>query len=97
MDGFPPGFPLLVQNFFETLGSNPDKAVYKENDIRKALEFGAISLLILSKKTDKEKSHDLKKLAENISARIEVVSTETEEGQQFYNIGGMGALLRFKI
>ena len=87
----------ILQNFFETLGSNPDKAVYKEEAIRKALEFGAVDLLIVSKKLNKDLSHDLKKLAENISAKIEVVSTETEEGQQFYSIGGMGALLRFKI
>jgi len=35
--------------------------------------------------------------AGNISAEVEVVSIETEEGEQFWNLGGMGAILRFKI
>ena len=38
------------------------------------------------------------KLAKKIGAKIEWVSTETEEGIQFLNItGGMGALLRWPI
>ena len=87
----------LLENFFEKLGENPDMAIYDEKGIRKAIEYGAVETLILSKKLDKKLSNELKKLAENISSNTEIVSTETEEGEQFYNLSGMGALLRFKI
>jgi stalled ribosome rescue protein Dom34 len=51
----------------------------------------------LSKKTDKKLLKELRKIAENISSKVEVVSTETEEGEQFHNLSGMGAILRFKV
>ncbi|MCX6750744.1 MAG: hypothetical protein NTZ83_04760 [Candidatus Pacearchaeota archaeon] len=28
---------------------------------------------------------------------MELVSTETEEGKQFFNLSGIGALLRYKL
>ena len=87
----------LLEKFFEKLGENPDMAINDEKGIRKAIEYGAVETLILSKKLDKKLSNELKKLAENISSNTEIVSIETEEGEQFYNLSGMGALLRFKI
>jgi len=87
----------ILEKFFETLGEKPDLAFYKEKEIRKALEFGAVDTLILSKDAEKKLSKDLKKLAENIGSNIEVVSKETSEGEQFLNLSGIGAILRFKI
>ena len=37
------------------------------------------------------------KAAKKIGAKVEIVSTETDEGIQFYNLGGIGALLRWPI
>ena len=87
----------LLEKFFETLGEKPDLAKYKEKEVKKALEFGAVDILILSKDYDKKLAKELKKLAEKIGSTIEIVSTETEEGEQFNNLSGAGALLRFKI
>ena len=87
----------ILENFFDTLGSKPDKAAYEYKDVKRALEMGAVDTLILSKKLKKEVSKELIKLAENISSKIEIVSTETTEGEQFFNIGGIGAILRFKV
>src|SRR4030066_257012 len=39
----------ILEKFFETLGEKPGLAFYKEKDIRKALEYGAVNLLIISK------------------------------------------------
>jgi len=87
----------LLEKFFETLGEKPDLVVYKEKDVRKALEYGAVEMLLLSSKLDKTLITELKKLAEGISAKIEIVSVETTEGEQFQRLSGMGALLRYKI
>jgi len=87
----------LMERFFETLGEKPDMATLKEPDTKQALEYGAVETLFLSKDTDKKVAKELKSVAENISANIEVISTDTEEGQQFYNLGGIGAILRFKV
>ena len=87
----------LLENFFENLGEKPDMVLYNEEKIRKALEYGAVDKLILSKAIDKKLFSELKKLAQNISAEVHIVSTETIEGEQFLNLSGMGAILRFKI
>ncbi|PIO07841.1 hypothetical protein COU59_02760 [Candidatus Pacearchaeota archaeon CG10_big_fil_rev_8_21_14_0_10_34_12] len=87
----------LLEKFFETLGEKPEMVVYDEEGIRKALEYGAVEKLFLSKKIGKKILTELRKLAENISAEVHVVSLETTEGEQFYNLGGMGAILRYRI
>ncbi len=87
----------LLERFFETLGEKRDLVAYKEDEVRKALQYGAVDILLLSKDFDKEKSNELKPLAENIGSTIQIVSTETSEGEQFKNLSGVGALLRFRI
>lgn len=87
----------LLERFFDTLGSDPDKAVYKEKDLKKALEYGAVEILLLSKELDKTLLKELKKVGEDIGSVIEIISTETNVGKQFKNLSGMGAILRFKI
>ncbi len=88
----------ILDKFFETLGEKPDLATYGEANLRKALQYGAVETLILSKKGNKVLNKELKKLAESISSEIVVVSDETEEGEQFLNITkGVGAILRFRI
>jgi peptide chain release factor subunit 1 len=87
----------ILEKFFETLGEKPDLAYYKEKDIRKALQYGAVEMLIVSKGFDKKIAKELLELAGNIDSKIEIVSTETTEGEQFNNLSGIGAILRYKI
>ncbi len=88
----------LMERFFETLGEKPEMATLKEPDTRQALEYGAVETLFVSGALDfRPKVKELRPLAENIGANVEIISIETEEGQQFYNLGGIGAILRYKL
>jgi peptide chain release factor subunit 1 len=87
----------LLEKFFETLGEKPDLTALREAPTRKALEYGAVDMLILSKMVDRPLAKELTKMAYAINAKVEIVSIETEEGRQFNNLGGIGAILRFKI
>lgn len=87
----------LLDKFFESLGQTPDKTAYKYEDVRKSLEYGAVSLLLLSKELDFAKTKELRELAVNAGTDVEMVSTETEEGDQFNKLSGVGAFLRFKL
>jgi peptide chain release factor subunit 1 len=87
----------ILENFFEHLGEKPDITFYKEADVRKALQYGAVELLIVSKDYDKTLTREFLELAENAGSEVEIVSTETTEGEQFKNLSGVGAILRFKI
>jgi peptide chain release factor subunit 1 len=87
----------LIERFLTTLGEDPEMAVYEEKDIKKALEYGAVETLIVSKDLDKKLLKELRTKAESIDSVVETVSLDTEEGQQFKNLNGMGAILRFKL
>ncbi|PIZ81974.1 peptide chain release factor 1, partial [Candidatus Pacearchaeota archaeon CG_4_10_14_0_2_um_filter_30_11] len=73
----------ILERFFNSLGKDPKMTPYKYESVKKALEFGAVDLLILSKSFKKEQSSELKRIAEKMGTTIEVVSTETDEGDQF--------------
>ena len=87
----------LLEKFFETLGANREMAAYGEEEVKQALIYGAVETLILSKNLDKNLAMELKKMADNINAKTLIVSHETTEGEQFFNLSGIGALLRFRI
>jgi peptide chain release factor subunit 1 len=87
----------LLEKFFNMLGKDSVMAPYKLDEIKKALEMGAVGNLIFSNKLDKEIVKEIKPLAVNIGSTIEFVSDETDEGKQFLNLGGIAALLRFRV
>ncbi len=87
----------LLEKFFEKLGERDGLALYKKDDIKKSLEFGAVETLLISKSIDKTEVKELKNLANSTSANVEIISTETSEGEQFKNLSGVGAILRFKV
>ncbi len=86
-----------VENFLDNLGKNPEKTFLSEEDNRRALKLGAVDILFLSKELPKSLTKEFKELAKNIGSKVKIISTETEEGGQFYNLGGIGSILRFKV
>jgi peptide chain release factor subunit 1 len=88
----------IIEEFFMTLGKYPEKAAYGEEKTRKALERGAVYKLLLASKLPKAKIAEFEKLALNIGSEVIMISDETPEGDQFFNITkGIGAILRFQI
>jgi peptide chain release factor subunit 1 len=88
----------LMENFFNLVGKSPEKVAYGEDKVMKALNYGAVEVLLVSKKIKGDNVEKIKKKAEETSSTIEIISTETPEGEQFYNMTkGFGAVLRFPI
>ncbi len=87
----------ILEKLFNTLGKNPEMSTLGEENTRNALKLGAVDMLFLSEKTDKKLSKELTSLAENIGSTTEVISIETEEGEQFFNLKGVGSILRFNV
>ena len=87
----------LLEKFFNTLGKDRDKAAYGKEAVEKALSYGAVEILFLSKKLKKEEIRQYEKMAEETSVKVELISGDLDEGMQFFNLGGIGAILRFKI
>jgi len=87
----------LMEKFFDMLGKQKDKTAYREKPVEKALDYGAVDTLLLSKKLKKSDLKRFEKKAIDTSVKVELISMDTEEGQQFWNLSGIGAILRFKI
>lgn len=87
----------ILDEFFATLGKEPNKVAYGEAEVEIRLNQGAVEKLILSKSLEKEKIKYFEKLAAKTSAQVHIVTKETTEGVQFDNLGGIGGILRFAI
>jgi len=87
----------LLENFFDMIGKQRDKTAYGASNVKKALDMASVDTLILSKKLGKEIIKEFTSKAGETSAKIEIVSVDTGEGEQFFNLGGIGAVLRFAI
>jgi peptide chain release factor subunit 1 len=87
----------ILEKFFNMLGKEREKTAYGEKEVMKALDYGAVDTLLLSRKLKKETIREYEKKAEQTSTKIELISEDLDEGVQFWNLGGIGAILRFKI
>jgi peptide chain release factor subunit 1 len=88
----------IVNKFFETLGKYKEKTAYGEERVKLALQRGAAGIILISKALPKEKIKEYEDAALNIGAETHIVSTETQEGDQFLNLTkGIGAILRFGL
>ena len=87
-----------LNKFFSTLSTEAKRVVYGLKDVEKALEYGAVQILIiLEEEIPDKKAEELEEKAANSGAETEIVTDETSEGKQFKNLGGIGAILRFPI
>jgi len=88
----------IIEAYFEKLGKHPDKATYGKERVKLAIERGAAENILISSKLDKKEIAEFEKGALNIGAEFIIISTETEEGLQFFNMTkGVGATLRFAL
>ena len=81
------------------------KATYGQKEVKKAVEQGAVEILMLTdnfitKKREENtfsKVEEIMKNTEKISGKVKIISSEHEGGQKLDGLGGMAAILRYKI
>jgi protein pelota len=89
----------LIENLFVEISKDSGLAAYGVSEVKKALELGAVDKLIVSDLFLRE-FEDADTLIENAKkarGEVVVVSTEHEAGKRLEGIGGIAALLRFKV
>jgi stalled ribosome rescue protein Dom34 len=51
----------------------------------------------MRKETESELGETLTETAKNLGSEVEIISVDSREGAQFKELGGIGAILRYKI
>jgi len=125
----------IMEEFFEHLKKDDGLSVYGLEEVRQALDYGAVKTLLISEEydwviaklscqcgyktemdlkpdsTEKcpkcgsemkiESQEDLIDIlpdqAKKLGSEVEIISVDTREGAQFKELGGIGAILRFKV
>ena len=73
-------------------------ATYGEKEVGNALNSGAVERLIISDVVVRTKNGEqLLKRAKQTNSEFTIINTFNEAGKKFDGIGGIAALLRFKI
>ncbi|HWQ48944.1 MAG TPA: mRNA surveillance protein pelota [Methanosarcina sp.] len=79
------------------------KAAYGFADVKNALNYGAVETLLIADETlreGREKGENIDKLlmeVEKAQGKVVVFSTDFEPGEKLHKLGGIAALLRFKV
>lgn len=87
----------LMQRFFTLLNTNPGRVAYGREEVDKAIEQGAVEILLLSESMEDDILSDYEVKGEEIGSQVEIVSIETGEGVQLKEMGKIAAILRFNI
>lgn len=86
-----------MARFFELLAKEPNKVAYGIDHVKRVLAMGAVDTLLLSESLDDDLIEQLEEEAENLSSKTEIISTETTEGVQLKDLGGIAAILRYSV
>ncbi|PIN75179.1 peptide chain release factor 1 [Candidatus Woesearchaeota archaeon CG10_big_fil_rev_8_21_14_0_10_36_11] len=87
----------IVQAFLKQMLDNMKKITYGEKETLRALEMNAVDTLLLSESLSENKIFELESKAEEGGSKVHIISTETREGVQIRDLGGVVAILRFEI
>jgi protein pelota len=86
-----------VERLFEAMATDKP-CTYGVEETRRATEVGAVdTLLVVDHKVRDGSADALLDLARSIGAQIHVVSTHHEAGKRFDALGGVGAVLRYRL
>ena len=87
----------ILKEFFYKLAKNPNLVTYGEKQTMNALKSGAVSKVLLSEEVDEKTIEIFEKEIKNYGSELAIISVDTSEGKQFYQIGGIGAFLRYEV
>lgn len=86
----------VMQKFLEMLAKQPNKVTYGESEVRKAIDAGAVEILLVSETLEDDKIEELDTAAKAYGTDVRIISTETREGVQLRDLGKVAAILRYE-
>ena len=86
----------ILDDFFRHLAKDDGFASYGEYEVKTNLEKGAVEKLLLSEALEESKIDEFSNIAKQFGTEVILISEETQEGVQLRELGGFGAILRYK-
>lgn len=87
----------LVERFFEALAKD-QPAAYGADEVARVTEMGAVEMVLVADRLVREGPGErFLELARATGAQAAVISTHHEAGARFDKLGGVGALLRYRL
>jgi len=94
----------LVESVIEHIAKDDGLGAYGPDEVQKAVQYGAVEDLLITDKRLREGDDDYRRRMDQLIRETEkargnfhIVSTEHPAGDQLQSIGGIAAVLRFKI
>ena len=86
----------IMQQFFELLARKPGMVTYGPIDVEKDLENGLVDKILISEDLPNEVIDKFEEAAERKGSVVHLISTDTREGVQLKEMGGIAAILRYE-
>ncbi len=94
----------LIESLIEHIAKDDGLGAYGNNEVSSAVDFGAVEELLITDKKLREGDDKTRRWmdalirkTEKTRGKFHVVSTEHPAGDQLNRLGGLGAILRFRI
>ena len=94
----------LIEDLIEHISKDDGLGAYGDAEVKKAVEFGAVEDLLITDKKLREGTEQVRRQMDNLIRNTEktrgafhIVSTEHPTGEQLHRLGGLAAILRFRI
>ncbi len=87
----------LIEDLFREIATD-GKAAYGQKEVQTAVNYGAVEhLLVLDELARRGRMDDIMREVTNARGKVVIFSSEFEPGERLRSLGGVAALLRFKI
>ncbi len=87
----------IMQAFFNKLSKKPGEVSYGDADTMRKLQMGAVEKLLLSDSVDDARFDEYEAEAKKVGSEVLLISTDTREGTQLKEMGGVAAILRYEV
>ena len=88
---------IIMTRFFDKLGKEPNKVVYGISEVKRALELGAVDIVLMSENYEEKIVTEIEEMCNSTSTKLQLISIDSREGKQLKDLGGIAAILRYEL
>ncbi len=83
-----------VQKLLSSIARNDNLSTYGEETVRKELESDNVDTILISTGLEENKRNEFYYLGKGKNVDVELISKDSSDGQQLFNLGGVAAFLK---